>query len=240
MAKKQPETVVCQICKRQKKMTEVVPAELVREPLVETIRKTHPDWSSSGFICISDLNQFRAKYVEDVLEKDKGELSALEEQVVKSLKEHELLSSDVNAEFDRKLTFGERLADKVADYGGSWRFIGIFMGMLFVWIIINAIVLAQKPFDPYPFILLNLILSCIAAIQAPVIMMSQNRQEAKDRLRSEYDYRVNLKAELEIRHLHEKLDHLLVNQWHRLLEIQEIQTELMEELTRRTSRGHGA
>ena len=240
MAKKQPETVVCQICKKPKKISEVVPAELVRQPLVETIRKTHPDWSSSGFICISDLNQFRAKYVEDVLEKDKGELSALEEQVVKSLKEHELLSSDVNAEFDRKLTFGERLADKVADYGGSWRFIGIFMGMLFVWIIINAIVLAQKPFDPYPFILLNLILSCIAAIQAPVIMMSQNRQEAKDRLRSEYDYRVNLKAELEIRHLHEKLDHLLVNQWHRLLEIQEIQTELMEELTRRTPRGHGA
>ena len=240
MAKKQPETVVCQICKKPKKISEVVPAELVRQPLVETIRKTHPDWSSGGFICISDLNQFRAKYVEDVLEKDKGELSALEEQVVKSLKEHELLSSDVNAEFDRKLTFGERLADKVADYGGSWRFIGIFMGMLFVWIIINAIVLAQKPFDPYPFILLNLILSCIAAIQAPVIMMSQNRQEAKDRLRSEYDYRVNLKAELEIRHLHEKLDHLLVNQWHRLLEIQEIQTELMEELTRRTPRGHGA
>ena len=240
MAKKQPETVVCQICKKPKKISEAVPAELVRQPLVETIRKTHPDWSSGGFICISDLNQFRAKYVEDVLEKDKGELSALEEQVVKSLKEHELLSSDVNAEFDRKLTFGERLADKVADYGGSWRFIGIFMGMLFVWIIINAIVLAQKPFDPYPFILLNLILSCIAAIQAPVIMMSQNRQEAKDRLRSEYDYRVNLKAELEIRHLHEKLDHLLVNQWHRLLEIQEIQTELMEELTRRTPRGHGA
>jgi uncharacterized membrane protein len=240
MAKKQPETVVCQICKKPKKISEVVPAELVRQPLVETIRQTHPDWSSSGFICITDLNQFRAKYVEDVLEKDKGELSALEEQVVRSLKEHELLSSDVNAEFDRKLTFGERLADKVADYGGSWRFIGIFMGMLFVWIVINAIVLAQKPFDPYPFILLNLILSCIAAIQAPVIMMSQNRQEAKDRLRSEYDYRVNLKAELEIRHLHEKLDHLLVNQWHRLLEIQEIQTELMEELTRRTPRGHGA
>ena len=239
MAKKQPETVVCQICKKPKKISEVVPAELVRQPLVETIRQTHPDWSSSGFICIADLNRFRAKYVEDVLEKDKGELSALEEQVVKSLQEHELVSSDVNAAFERKLTFGERLADKVADYGGSWRFIGIFMGMLFVWIAINSVVLAQKPFDPYPFILLNLILSCIAAIQAPVIMMSQNRQEAKDRLRSEYDYRVNLKAELEIRHLHEKLDHLLVNQWHRLLEIQEIQTELMEELTRRTPPGRG-
>ncbi len=240
MAKKQQETVLCQICKKQKRTSEVVPAELVREPLVETIRKTYPDWSSSGFICISDLNQFRAKYVEDVLERDKGELSALEEQVVKSLKEHELLSSDINAEFDRKLTFGERLADRVADYGGSWRFIGIFMGVLLVWIVINSVVLIQKPFDPYPFILLNLVLSCIAAIQAPVIMMSQNRQEAKDRLRSEYDYRVNLKAELEIRHLHEKIDHLLVNQWHRLLEIQEIQTELMEELARKTPRGHGS
>jgi uncharacterized membrane protein len=240
MVKKQPDSVVCQICRKPKKTSEVVPAELTRAPLVETIRKAHPDWSADGFICISDLNQFRAKYVEDVLERDKGELSALEEQVVKSLKEHELLSSDVNAEFDRKLTFGERLADRVASYGGSWRFIGIFMGMLLVWIVINAVVLARKPFDPYPFILLNLILSCIAAIQAPVIMMSQNRQEAKDRLRSEYDYRVNLKAELEIRHLHEKLDHLLVNQWHRLLEIQEIQMELMEELTRRTPRGRGA
>jgi uncharacterized membrane protein len=239
MARKQQETVLCQICGRQKKISEVVPAELVREPLVEVIRKTYPAWSSSGFICISDLNQFRAKYVEDVLERDKGELSALEEQVVKSLKEHELLSGDVNTEFDRKLTFGERLADKVADYGGSWRFIGIFMGVLLVWIVINSVVLIQKPFDPYPFILLNLVLSSIAAIQAPVIMMSQNRQEAKDRLRSEYDYRVNLKAELEIRHLHEKIDHLLVNQWHRLLEIQEIQTELMEELARRTPRGHG-
>jgi uncharacterized membrane protein len=239
MARKQQETVLCQICKKQKKTSEVMPAELVRGSVVETILKTYPDWSSSGFICISDLNQFRAKYVEDVLERNKGELSALEEQVVKSLKEQELLSSNINAEFDRKLTFGERLADKVADYGGSWRFIGIFMGGFLVWIIINSIVLIQKPFDPYPFILLNLVLSCIAAIQAPVIMMSQNRQEAKDRLRSEYDYRVNLKAELEIRHLHEKIDHLLMDQWQRLLEIQEIQMELMEELARKAPRGHG-
>ncbi len=238
MTGKRQETVLCQICGKQKKTTEVMPAQVVREALVETIRKTHPDWSSSGFICISDLNQVRAKYVEDVLERDKGELSAIEQQVVESLKEQELLSSNINAEFDRKLTFGERLADRVADYGGSWRFIGIFMGLLLVWVVINSIVLIQKPFDPYPFILLNLVLSCVAAIQAPVIMMSQNRQEAKDRLRSEYDYRVNLKAELEIRNLHEKIDHLLMNQWHRLLEIQEIQTELMEELAR-SSRGRG-
>jgi uncharacterized membrane protein len=98
------------------------------------------------------------------------------------------------------------------------------------WIAFNSIhLLLAKPVDPYPFILLNLMLSCLAAIQAPIIMMSQNRQEAKDRLRSEYDYRVNLKAELEIRQLHEKLDHLLTNQWQRMMDVQELQVELLEE-----------
>jgi uncharacterized membrane protein len=240
MAKKQQETVLCQICKQQKKPSEVRPAALIREPIVEIIRETHPDWSSTGFICIPDLNHFREEYVKDVLAKGKGEVSVLEEEVVRSLREHELLSSNINVEFDRKLTFGERMADKMANYAGSWRFIAIFMGVFLIWIGMNSIVLIQKPFDPYPFILLNLILSCIAAIQAPVIMMSQNRQEAKDRLRSEYDYRVNLKAELEIRQLHEKMDHLLMTQWQRLLEIQEMQMELIEEIGRRAPRGNGA
>jgi uncharacterized membrane protein len=99
-------------------------------------------------------------------------------------------------------------------------------------------ILIWRPFDPYPFILLNLVLSCLAAVQAPVILMSQNRQESRDRLRSEHDYLINLKAELEIRHLHEKIDHLLMNQWQRLLEIQQIQMELMEELAHKTARGH--
>jgi uncharacterized membrane protein len=94
----------------------------------------------------------------------------------------------------------------------------------------NSMSLITKPFDPYPYIFLNLILSCLAAIQAPIIMMSQNRQEERDRIQAEHDYRINLKAELEIRHLHEKVDHLLVNQWQRLLEIQEIQMELMDEI----------
>jgi uncharacterized membrane protein len=232
MAGKQQEMVICQICGKQKKPSEVIPAGLVREPLIELIRKTHQDWSSNGFICASDLNHFRAKYVEDIIQRDKGEVSALEQQVVKSLEERGLLSQNTNVEFDRRLTFGERLSDKLADYAGSWRFIGIFFGVLLLWISVNATALIWKPFDPYPFILLNLILSCLAAIQAPIIMMSQNRQEAKDRLQAEYDYRVNLKAEVEIRHLHEKVDHLLIKQWQRLLEIQEIQTELMEEVTR--------
>jgi uncharacterized membrane protein len=146
----------------------------------------------------------------------------------------------VSIEFEQQLTFGERLADKIAEFGGSWRFIIIFFVILSLWIAINSLTLILKPFDPYPFILLNLILSCLASIQAPIIMMNQNRQEDKDRLRAEHDYRINLKAELEIRHLHEKIDHLLMNQWQRLLEIQEIQMELMEELARKTPQGRGA
>lgn len=231
MINKRQENVTCQICQKQKKTNEVIPAELVSEPLVEIIRKEYPKWSSSGFICISDLNSFRAKRVKDILESEKGEISNVEEQVLKSLKEHELLSRNVNTEFDQQLSIGERLADRLTKYAGSWTFIVIFASIILLWIAINSYVLLSKPFDPYPFILLNLVLSFVAAMQAPIILMSQNREGAKDRLRAEYDYRVNLKAELEIRHIHEKLDYLLLNQWHKLLEIQEIQMELMEELT---------
>jgi len=237
MARRQQDTVLCQICKKQKKRSEIIPSELIREPIVETIRKTYPDWSSSGFICISDLNQFRANYVKNVLEKEKGEISTIEEQVIRSVKENELLSRNINTEFEQKLTFGERLADKIADFGGSWNFIVIFGGVLFLWVAVNSMILIWRPFDPYPFILLNLVLSCLAAVQAPVILMSQNRQESRDRLRSEHDYLINLKAELEIRHLHEKIDHLLMNQWQRLLEIQEIQMELMEEIAQKVPKG---
>ncbi len=238
MTIRQQETVLCHVCKKQKKMSEVMSAEMVRDPIAERIKATHPDWSSKGFICISDLNRFRAEYVKDVIKTDKGELSVLEEQVVRSLREQELLSKNINVEYDRQRTLGERMADKLADFGGSWRFIGIFCGVLFLWIAVNSALIIWKPFDPYPFIFLNLILSCLAAIQAPVILMSQNRQEARDRLQSEHDYRINLKAELEIRHLHEKIDHLLMNQWQRLMKIQQIQMELMEELTHKIPREH--
>ena len=138
-----------------------------------------------------------------------------------------------SAEFDHDLTFGERLSDRIAEFGGSWRFLITFGAILFVWIVLNAAFLATRAFDPFPFILLNLILSCLAAVQAPIIMMSQNRAEARDRLRAENDYKINLKAELEIRHLHEKIDHLLRRQYNRLFEIQQIQIELLEELGRK-------
>ena len=126
MISRRQEYVTCQICQKQKKMNEVLPAELVSELLVEIIRKAHPDWSSSGFICVSDLTSFRAKRVKDILESEKGEISTVEEQVLKSLKEHELLSKNVNTEFDQQLSVGERLADRLTKYAGSWSFIIIF------------------------------------------------------------------------------------------------------------------
>ena len=222
----------CPVCGQSRPAREAVDGNAVRPAVSDLVRKRRPDWQPGEGICLACLNEFRAAYVEDVLEEDKGELSALEKDVVDSFKELDLVASNLNTEFDRQLTFGERLADKIADFGGSWRFISIFVAVLLGWIAINSVALLQKPFDPYPYILLNLVLSCLAAIQAPVIMMSQNRQEAKDRLRAEHDYRVNLKAELEIRHLNEKLDMLLTRHWERLVKIQEGQVELLQELGR--------
>jgi uncharacterized membrane protein len=233
MAKSQTRTKICQICKKAKNPSEVVLGEVIRESVADVIRKTNPDWSPQGYICLTDLNAFRSQHIQNVLETEKGELSQLEEEVLQSMRQHELLARDINEEFDQQLSLGEHLADRIAEFGGSWSFILIFAATLAVWIGVNSVALWWHPFDPYPFIFLNLILSCLAAVQAPVIMMSQNRQEAKDRLRGEHDYRVNLKAELEIRHLNEKIDHLIMHQWQRLLEIQQIQMELMEELTTR-------
>ena len=149
------------------------------------------------------------------------------------MRRHETVGRDVDAAFDERRTFGQRVSDHIATFGGSWTFILSFFAFLVVWMAINVAIGLTQAFDPYPFILLNLVLSCLAAIQAPIIIMSQKRQEARDRLRAENDYRVNLKAELEIRHLHEKIDHLLTKQWERLAEIQQIQLELLQELTAR-------
>jgi uncharacterized membrane protein len=227
------DTVICEICGKAKQRSEVFPAELVRPIIGQTIQKTHESWGPGKFICLQDLNHLRSEHVENVLQEQVGELTDLEDAVVRSLREQELLSTNINTQFERKLTFGEHLADRVAEFGGSWKFMITFGCVMVLWISINSYVLVQRPFDPFPFILLNLVLSCLAAIQAPVIMMSQNRQEAKDRLRSENDYRVNLKAELEIRHVNAKVDLLLTHQWRRLMEIQQIQLDLMEELVQR-------
>jgi uncharacterized membrane protein len=225
----------CPICNQDHPVHQLIPVEMVRGGVAQLVRSEHPDWGKAGdTICLPDLNQYRARYVQSLISEERGELTGLEGEVVRRLEAQELISADTNREFDSHLTFGERIADRVARFGGSWAFILSFLALLIVWVTFNSIALLHKPFDPFPFILLNLVLSMVAALQAPVIMMSQNRQEAKDRLRAEHDYQVNLKAEMEIRLLSERMDTLLTHQWQRLLEIQQIQIELMEELgTRR-------
>lgn len=159
-------------------------------------------------------------------------LSERERRVVRHVAERLHISRNTNRQFEEKLTFGQRLADKVAAFGGSWTFILIFGVILLSWIVLNSYVLARRgeSFDPYPYILLNLFLSMIAALQAPVIMMSQNRQAAKDRLDAAHDYEVNLKAELEILALHEKLDSLREQQWTELILMQQEQIKLLTQL----------
>ncbi|KPJ60458.1 MAG: hypothetical protein AMJ46_06905 [Latescibacteria bacterium DG_63] len=223
---------VCQICGSDQ-LSSLHPGILVRPAVAELIQGKIGSWSDEGWICSDDLQKFRHEYVQSLLVAEKGELTAIEKEVLESMREQEILSRNPEEELQSALTKGQRLADRIAAVGGSWRFITSFVIVLFVWIVINGVILVARPFDPYPFILLNLVLSCVAAIQAPVIMMSQNRQEARDRLHAMRDYQVNLKAELEIRHLHQKLDHLLSHQWERLVEIQEIQMEVINEVRSR-------
>jgi uncharacterized membrane protein len=219
----------CSVCGREVPTRDIVRLDVVRPAMIERIRQEKPDLPADGFICRADLDRFRSSYVSQLLTRERGELTRLEHEVVKSLADHETLAENIEAEYVGQRTLGERMSDRLASFGGSWTFISLFGVVLLVWMGFNIAVAGRSQFDPYPFILLNLVLSCLAAIQAPIIMMSQKRQEAKDRLRSENDYRVNLKAELEIRHLHEKMDHILTRQWERLAEIQQIQLEIMQE-----------
>ncbi|MFZ1431317.1 MAG: DUF1003 domain-containing protein [Geminicoccaceae bacterium] len=229
---------VCQICGRHRREVPLLPAGLIRPRLVERIAKAVSTWAPTSFICIDDLNRFRADEVRSVIEDGIGEITTLEQSVVDRLADHRILSTNIDDELDETQTFGEKLADRVASFGGSWQFLILFAATMVLWMGTNTWILATGAFDPFPYILLNLVLSCLAAVQAPVIMMSQNRQETRDRRRSQNDYLVNLKAELEIRLLHEKVDHLLHHQWERLMEIQEIQVELMNQLAQHdVSRG---
>lgn len=224
-----PAKPACQICGCDKR-NELHRGVLVRPLVADLIRKELGHWSEEGWICTQDMQKYRHQYIQQLLQEEKGEISSLELEVIESLKEQEILSKNPDAEHAAGLTFGQRMADHFADVAGSWGFILSFAGVLLVWVLINTIHLLRQPFDPYPYILLNLVLSCLAALQAPIIMMSQRRQEDRDRLHAQRDYQVNLKAELEIRHLHQKIDHLLSHQWERLVEIQDIQMELINEV----------
>src|SRR5829696_2058070 len=207
----------------------LVVVDHLRPAIADRIRQDHPLLGPDALISRAEADRYRSLYVEEVLRTERGELTELDRQVARSLEQNEIVSQNVEKDFGEERTLGERLSDRLASFGGSWTFLIAFFAVLLIWIAINVAWAQRGAFDPFPFILLNLVLSCLAAIQAPIIMMSQQRQEAKDRLRSLNDYRVNLKAELEIRHLHEKLDHLISRQWQRLAEIQELQIELLQE-----------
>jgi uncharacterized membrane protein len=221
---------VCDVTGKEYPLDELMTLDSLRPSLAARIREDHPGLGGHALIGRDEVGKYRARYVTELLVAEKGELNTLDRQVANSLADNETIAANTHDDADGDRTFGERMSDIMANFGGSWLFLICFAVMMLVWISINAALGDRKAFDPFPFILLNLVLSCLAAIQAPIIMMSQRRQETKDRLRSRNDYQVNLKAELEIRHLHEKMDHLLVKQWQRLAEIQQLQIELLEEI----------
>lgn len=210
-----------------------VAARDIRQGIFDLIRADHPGFSPESIISLQELNTYRRRYLTTLLEQEKGELAAVDRDVMQAINENAVLSENMVPVMEAKLTTGQKLADKIAEFGGSWTFIIVFFSFLVLWMAVNVVFLRSKAYDPYPFILLNLILSCLAAIQAPIIMMSQNRQEQKDRQRAEQDYKVNLKAELEIKLLSEKIDHLIIHQNKKLLEIQEVQVDYLEDLTKR-------
>jgi uncharacterized membrane protein len=223
----------CPICGTAVRTGKSLALAGLRPSLLERMRRDYPALGADGAVCLDHVADYRAKYVSELLQKERGDLSSLDREVVESLSAGQTIAANTEEEYSSDVSFGGRVSDALAKFGGSWTFIIFFIGVIIVWMSINAAIVGGTDFDPYPFILLNLVLSCLAALQAPIILMSQNRQELKDRLRAENDYQVNLKAELEIRHLHEKIDHLINRQWERLAEIQEIQLEIMQDIAGR-------
>lgn len=209
--------------------SELVSPQGIRPALAEFIRLEKPDWDGREPLCLGCHNRIRVEYIAREISDDLGELTTLEHQVLDSLRDEEILAKNLNEELAPG-TLGDRVADRVASFGGSWRFIGLFGVVMAGWMAFNTATQPPTRFDPFPFILLNLVLSCLAAIQAPIIMMSQNRMEDRDRKRAENDYRTNLKAELEVRQLHDKVDHLITRQMQRLMEMQEVQVEMLRDL----------
>lgn len=222
--------VTCYITHKLIDDSRAVKGATMRDTIFAYICESYPGFTPDDYISRTEMDKIRRSYLLHLVAMENEDLTLAEQQVVDAITNNKILSEDVEPIINNQLTFGQRAADHIAEFGGSWRFIILFFVVLIVWIAMNVWFLGKKPFDPYPFILLNLILSCLAAIQAPIIMMSQNRVEQKDRLRSENDYKVNLKAELEIKLLHEKLDHLTFTQNKRLIEVQQMQIEYLDDI----------
>lgn len=220
--------VMCEICKTTHRKIRSIPLKKLNPHFLETLNDLHPD-IEAGYICLADFNKLTLETIKDNLEEDKGDLSKIEEEVVESLADNEVISENINELYQEQLSFGDKLADKISEFGGSWHFIIFFLVVMLCWVILNTYAFINH-FDPYPFILLNLLLSTLAALQAPIILMSQNRQAEKDRFAAEQDYKTNLKAELQIQEVNQKLNNLIDNQITSLLENQEAQFREIKEL----------
>jgi len=229
-------TFISDLSKKEFPVSEKISAKTVRHSILNLIQKENPQFSHDSILSRSELDVYREKSISEYLIKETGELSELEKTVLSSVTGNTTLTDKIDSDDQQELTFGQKIADKVASFGGSWTFIISFLVFIIIWISINVFWFLNRGYDPYPFILLNLILSCIAALQAPVIMMSQNRQEEKDRARAKKDYMINLKSELEIRTLHEKIDHFIMDQQQELLEIQKVQLDIMNDILSRISK----
>ena len=225
--------VNCSLCDSLVESRTLASPQKLENRILDLIKQDRPEWEAKRGICANCLDQYRAKKFVGYLEAEYEKLSALEQAIVSKITRRGRVSKLVHQDFDQQMTAGDRVADRVAQFGGSWRFIGIFTVIIIIWMGVNSFLIAKHPFDPYPYILLNLVLSTLAALQAPVIMMSQNRQSHKDRMQANQDYEINLMAEIEIRDLHDKLDSLRFKQWHELWHIQKRQIELLEHLCAR-------
>jgi uncharacterized membrane protein len=223
------------ISQQELPVSQLYKCESINPQLLSLIKKDHPGFGKDAYISTEELHEYRKKYMDKLLRAEKKELNRLDKEVLESIGKDELLSHQLNNQPLLPPAMGDRIADKVASFGGSWAFIISFFIFLVAWMLLNVMILVfgSKTFDPYPFILLNLILSTLASIQAPVIMMSQNRKEERDRQRAENDYKINLKAELEIRMLHEKMDHMILRQNQQLIDIQEVQTDLLNDILKK-------
>lgn len=222
--------VDCYITHKSVDESQAVKGTYMRDTIFSYIKESYPDFTGDDYISRTEFDKIRKSYLMHLVAMENDDISLVEQQVIEAIAGNKVLSEDIEPTIEKQLTIGQRAADNIAEFGGSWKFIIMFFVVLLVWITANVWFLGSKPFDPYPFILLNLILSCLAAIQAPIIMMSQNRQEQKDRMRSENDYKINLKAELEIKLLHEKLDHLTFIQTKRMLEVQQVQVDYLDDI----------
>ncbi|AYE37145.1 DUF1003 domain-containing protein [Companilactobacillus zhachilii] len=221
---------ICAICGNRFTIMEGLFLRDLSDLLKQQVIKTNSFAKESSFICLKDLQTLRLEHMQSIIDQDLKIDQEMNDKLKKEMAKDTYVITNINETMSGKRTTGEKLADAVAKFGGSWGFIITFTIILVIWMTINVVHLFGVNFDPYPFILLNLFLSCVAAVQAPIIMMSQNRQADRDRVDSENDYKTNMKSEMEIRILHEKLDQLNEVQWPHILDMQKMQIEVLSEI----------